>query len=64
MISADFSIKNLKIINLTGQTIFTTNLQSNNIQIDASNWPEGFYFAIVATNDKLISLKILKTGNF
>jgi len=64
ILSADFSIKKLKIINLTGQTIFTANPQSNNFQIDSSNWPGGFYFAIVATNDKLISLKILKTSNF
>jgi hypothetical protein len=53
-------LKNAKICNLLGQTIFQQRFNSNEIQLNMSDFPTGTYFVIVESDDRKETFKILK----
>ena len=59
-IKASIELKNAKICNLLGQTIFQQRFNSNEIQLNMSDFPTGTYFVIVESDDRKETFKILK----
>jgi len=59
-IKASTELKNAKICNLLGQTIFQQRFNSNEIILDMSDVPTGTYFVIVESDDRKETFKILK----
>ena len=59
-IKASTELKNAKICNLLGQTIFQQRFNSNEIQLNVSDFPTGTYFVIVESDDRKETFKILK----
>jgi hypothetical protein len=59
-IKASTELKNAKICNLLGQTIFQQRFNSNEIQLNMSDFPTGTYFVIVESDDRKETFKILK----
>ena len=59
-IKASTELKNAKICNLLGQTIFQQRFNSNEIQLNMSDFTTGTYFVIVESDDRKETFKILK----
>jgi hypothetical protein len=59
-VKASTELKNAKICNLLGQTIFQQRFNSNEIQLNMSNIPTGTYFVIVESHNRKETFKILK----
>ena len=59
-IKASIELKNAKIYNVLGQTIFQQRFNSNEIQLNISNVPTGTYFVLVESDDRKETFKILK----
>ena len=59
-IKASTELKNAKICNVLGQTIFQQRFNSNEIQLNMSDFPTGTYFVIVESDDRKETFKILK----
>ncbi len=59
-VKASTELKNAKICNLLGQTIFQQRFNSNEIQLNMSNIPTGTYFVIVESDKRKETFKILK----
>lgn len=50
----------IEIINIEGQRLYTKELNTNFIQIDISNYPQGIYFVKVKSEDFIKTEKIIK----
>lgn len=59
-IKASTELKDAKICNLLGQTIFQQKFNSNEILLNMSDVPTGTYFVIVESDDRKETFKILK----
>jgi hypothetical protein len=59
-IKASIELKNAKICNLLGQTIFQQRFNSNEIQLNMSDFPTGTYFVLVESDDINETFKIVK----
>lgn len=59
-IKASVELKNVKICNLLGQTIFQQRFNSNEIQLNMSDFKTGTYFVIIESDDRKETFKILK----
>jgi hypothetical protein len=59
-IKASTELKNAKICNVLGQTIFQQRFNSNEIQLNMSDFSTGTYFVIVESDDRKETFKILK----
>ena len=59
-IKASTELKNAKICNVLGQTIFQQRFNSNEIQLNMSDFSIGTYFVIVESDDRKETFKILK----
>jgi hypothetical protein len=54
------NIDNIAIVNITGQTILSKNVDNTTAQIDLSGLSEGIYFAKIASDGKTKTIKIIK----
>jgi hypothetical protein len=59
-IKASSELKNAKICNVLGQTISQQRFNSNEIQLNMSDFSTGTYFVIVESDDRKETFKILK----
>ncbi len=59
-IKASIELKNAKICNLLGQTIFQQRFNSNEIELNMSDLPTGTYFVIVESDDRKETFKVIK----
>ena len=59
-IKASTELKNAKIFNLLGQTIFQQTFNSKEIQLNMSDFPTGTYFVLVESDDINETFKIVK----
>jgi hypothetical protein len=59
-IKSSTELKNAKICNLLGQTIFQQKYNSNEIQLNMSDVSSGTYFVIVESDDRKETFKVLK----
>jgi hypothetical protein len=59
-IKASTILKNAKICNILGQTIFQQRFNSNDIQLNMSDVPSGTYFVIVEADNRKETFKVLK----
>jgi hypothetical protein len=59
-IKASTELKNAKICNVLGQTIFQQRFNSNEIQLNMSDFSTGTYFVIVESDERKETFKILK----
>jgi hypothetical protein len=59
-IKASTELKNAKICNLLGQTIFQQRFNSNEIELNMSDLPTGTYFVIVESDDRKETFKVIK----
>uniref|UniRef100_UPI0037BF6537 Ig-like domain-containing protein n=1 Tax=Flavobacterium sp. TaxID=239 RepID=UPI0037BF6537 len=59
-IKASTELKNAKICNVLGQTIFQQRFNSNEIQLNMSDFTTGTYFVIVESDERKETFKILK----
>jgi len=50
----------LTIVNLSGQTLFTGNLDGNELNIPTSNWSVGMYIAKAVSGGKIQTIKLVK----
>jgi hypothetical protein len=59
-IKASTILKNAKICNVLGQTIFQQRFNSNDIQLNMSDVPSGTYFVIVESDNRKETFKVLR----
>lgn len=59
-ISNNSVIENLEIFNIIGQIIFSKKYNSNEVQLDFSNYEKGIYLAKIYSESKSITTKIIK----
>ena len=58
-IKANGLIKRLEIISMSGQTVFSANVNSESIQIDLSNKADGVYIVVVYGSESFTSKKLV-----
>ncbi len=59
-VSSSEAITSVQIVDVLGKTIITKNASTNEVAVDASNLPQGLYFAKIASASGTQTVKVIK----
>ncbi|MGZ3894485.1 MAG: T9SS type A sorting domain-containing protein [Bacteroidia bacterium] len=55
----NIELSNVRITNLVGQVVYTSNDNNRSRQIDLTNVPRGYYFVTLTSKNEVVNKKIL-----